>query len=324
MAGARGGLEVEYRAAVDDVPFHCLARYLTMRRPLGSALLSLAVVALTARADAQRAAPAVSYPGTQQYDITATGNGQKYRLLVAVPDGYTPQDTTRYSVLYLLDGHYTFPAAIAARASMGIFKELEDVIIVGITDGDYAFERWFTSRWRDYTPTANPATDSSYARQFKMPVEQVRSGGGPAFLRAVRQDIVPFIERRYRTTGDRGLLGHSLGGLFAAYALFAAPDLFQRFGINSPSLWWRTGDTFAAESTFAATHSALPARVFLSVGAEEGKTMVPPMRQFGELLANRRYKGLTLDTVVFQGESHTSVVPAMVSRTMRVLYAKKK
>ena len=86
----------------------------------------------------------------------------------------------------------------------------------------------------------------------------------------------------------------------------------------------RGGDTFAAESAFAATHSALPARVFLSVGAEEGKTMVPPMRQFGELLANRRYQGLTLDTVVFQGESHTSVVPAMVSRTMRVLYAKKK
>jgi len=295
-----------------------------MRSPLRSILLTIAVGALAARADAQRAAPAVTYPGTQQYDITAAANGQKYRLLVAPPDGFNPNDTTRYSVLYLLDGHYTFPAAIAARASMGIFNELENVIIVGITDGDYAFDRWFTSRWRDYTPTANPSTDSSYARQFKIAVEQVRSGGGPAFLRTLRQDIVPFIEQRYRTTGDRGLLGHSLGGLFAAYALFSAPDLFHRFGINSPSLWWRAGDTFAAESTFATTHSALLAHVFLSVGAEEGKTMVPPMRQFGEQLGKRGYQGLTLDTVVFQGESHTSVIPAMVSRTLRVLYSKKK
>lgn len=315
--------EVAYLAIVDDVSFPCLTRHL-MRRLLRAALLPLAVVAVTARAEAQRAAPPVAYAGSQQYDLTSATNGHPYRLLVALPDGYNPNDTTRYSVLYLLDAQYTFPAAVAARASMGIFNELEPVILVGIADGDYAFDRWFTSRWRDYTPSASPATDSSYARQFKMPVEQVHSGGGPAFLRALRQDIVPFIERRYRTSGDRGLLGHSFGGLFAAYALFAAPDLFQRVGINSPSLWWRSGDTFAAESTFATTHAALSARVFLSVGAEEGKTMVPPMRQFGERLATRGYRGLTVDTAVFQGESHTSVVPAMVSRTLRVLYGKKK
>jgi predicted alpha/beta superfamily hydrolase len=52
----------------------------------------------------------------------------------------------------------------------------------------------------------------------------------------LRDEIIPLVERSYRITDDRGIMGHSLGGLFAAYALFEAPDLFRRYGILSPSL----------------------------------------------------------------------------------------
>lgn len=279
-------------------------------------LLSLV---LSARIDAQ-AAPFVALSGTSQYDVTSTVNGRTYRLYVAPPDGYVAGDTTRYPTVYLLDGHFAFPAAVAARSYMGIFRELKDVIIVGIGDGEYAFRTWFANRWRDYTPSADPAADSSFARQFKIPVAMVRSGGGPAFLDVLRKDVIPFVDSAYRTTGDRGLSGHSLGGLFTAWALFTAPDLFQRYGINSPSLWWHGSEMFAAESTFAKTHGALPAHVLLTVGAKEGASMVPPMERFAKLLGSRGYRGLVMDTVVFEGETHTSVGPAMMARTLSVLY----
>jgi predicted alpha/beta superfamily hydrolase len=274
---------------------------------------------LTARVAAQTA-PAVTLPGTQQYDVKSSVNGQEYRLYVAPPAGYSPGDTTHYPVLYLLDGHFAFPAAVAARDYMGLVGALEHVIIVGIGNGEYTLPSWFAHRWRDYTPTGNTTIDTSYARQFNMPAKDVRSGGGPAFLQVLRTDLIPFIERTYRTSGDRGLSGHSLGGLFTAFALFAAPDLFQRYGINSPSLWWNDSEMFAAESTFSATHTALPKRVLFTIGANEGTTMVPPMERFARLLGSRGYQGLVLDTVIFAGESHTSVGPATVARTLRVLY----
>ena len=51
--------------------------------------------------------------------------------------------------------------------------------------------------------------------------------------------------------------------------------------------------------------------------------MVPPMEQLAEALRSRGYDGRTVDAVVFDDETHTSVVPAQVSRTLRVLYGRR-
>ena len=63
------------------------------------------------------------------------------------------------------------------------------------------------------------------------------AGATEAFDAIPKRDMrVPALEQRYRTTGDHGPGGHLLGGVFAACALFAAPDYFQGLGITSPPL----------------------------------------------------------------------------------------
>ncbi|MGB3544957.1 alpha/beta hydrolase [Rubrivirga sp.] len=291
--------------------------------PLLSALaLALLVPAFAAAQPVPETAPLVGLDGTHQVDLVSEVNGHPYRLYVAPPEAYAADDTTRYPVLYILDGRRTFPAAITARAFQDIYDGLDDVILVGIGNGEQTFDAWFAHRWRDYTPSANAATDSAVAVQSGQPPETIVSGGGPDFLRVLREEILPFVDSAYRTTDDRGLTGQSLGGLFAVYALFEAPGLFQRVGIHSPSLWWSDGETFAREAAFAEAHTALPAHVFLSVGSEEGDAMVPPMERLAEGLRSRGHDGLTVDAVVFADETHTSVVPAQVSRTLRVLYGR--
>jgi predicted alpha/beta superfamily hydrolase len=268
---------------------------------------------------ARDAAP-VSLSGTRQHDLVSAVNDQPYRLYVALPDGYDPEGGTRYPVLYLLDGHFAFPVAVSALGGMAIQRELEDVIVVGIGGGEHAFDSWFVSRWRDYTPSLDAATDSSGAASFGIPREAIHSGGAPAFLHVLREEILPFVESTYRTSEDRGIAGHSFGGLFAAWVLLEAPDLFRRYGINSPSLWWGGGEMFEREADFAARHGALAAHVFLSVGSQEGR-MVSSMERFAGALRSRDHEGLAVDVVVFEGETHGSVGPATVARTLRVLYA---
>ncbi len=266
-------------------------------------------------------APPVILPGTKQHDLVSAVNGRPYRLYVALPDGYDPEDGMRYPVLYMLDGYFAFPAAVSALASMAIQREIEDVIFVGIGDGEHAFDSWFVNRWRDYTPSRDAATDSASAAAFGIPLEEVRSGGASEFLRVLREEILPFVEERYRTSEDRGIAGHSFGGLFTAYVLLEAPELFQRYGLNSPSLWWGGGEIFERETTFGAGQEMVRSRVFLSVGSREGG-MVSSMDRFAEVLRSRGQATLTVDAVVFEGETHGSVVPAMVARTLRVLYAR--
>ena len=82
----------------------------TLLAPL---LLSAFVLATAARA--QDAAP-VTLAGTQQVDLVSDVNGRSYRLYIAPPEDYAADDTTRYPVLYLLDGYRSFPAALSARA----------------------------------------------------------------------------------------------------------------------------------------------------------------------------------------------------------------
>lgn len=77
---------------------------------------------------------------------------------------------------------------------------------------------------------------------------------------------------------------------------------------------------FNLEKAYSEEHDELKAKVFMSVGSLEGKSMTPVMIEFAEQLRSRGYKGLELTHYVFEDETHTSVVPAMMSRTIRVLY----
>jgi predicted alpha/beta superfamily hydrolase len=92
-----------------------------------------------------------------------------YHLNVSLPQHYSSKDTIHYPVLYFLDGGLAFPIAHAARTSLDLFGELENVIIVGIEyDWEKSYTPWMTKRWKDYTPTKDTAFDASpgYIKAF--------------------------------------------------------------------------------------------------------------------------------------------------------------
>ena len=263
----------------------------------------------------------------QELILESKINRTTYYLNISLPQHYSSKDTTHYRVLYMLDGGWAFPIAHSARTALDMFGELEDIIIVGI---EYEWEQsltpWFTSRWKDYTPTKDAKYDESttYIKAFGLPEGSLSSGGGPVFLNVIRKEIIPFIEKEYKTTSDRGISGHSFGGLFAGYCLLSTPNLFNRYGINSPSFWWNNKEMFNMEKIFSEHNQSLPVQVFMSVGSLEGKSMTPVMTAFADSLRSRNYKGLNLSTHIFEDETHMSVMPAMISRTLRVLYSAKK
>ena len=120
--------------------------------------------------------------------------------------------------------------------------------------------------------------------------------------------------------GDKGIEGHSLGGLFVTYCLLQEPNLFNKYGINSPSIWWDNKKMYKIERSFAEKNKSLKAQVFLTVGNKEGESMVAQMMAFADSLKKHNYSGLALTIQIFEDEGHFSVVPASISRTLRTLY----
>jgi predicted alpha/beta superfamily hydrolase len=183
-----------------------------------------------------------------------------------------------------------------------------DLIIVGIgyheDDPAVYTEKYASNRTRDYTPTA--------------PAEDPGGGQAQAFLAFLRDELIPLIDRRYRTDpADRALGGHSLGGLFTTYTLLHEPSLFRRYWLGSPSLWWDRQLAFRWLDTAAAP--ATGSRVYLSVGELEGDIMVDPMQRMTAGL-KARFPGLDVVSTVHPGYGHLSVVAGALTQALRVLY----
>jgi hypothetical protein len=261
----------------------------------------------------------VAIPATRAFELESKINGRDYRLFVSLPESYVDGDTTRYPVLFVLDGNALFGLATDTHRALRIFGEVAEIIIVGIGYDARFFMDTFVPRWTDYTPSRDVSADTSFARRFlsNRSDSTLRSGGGAQFLKVLRQEVIPFVDTRFRTTRDRGLWGHSFGGLFALHVLFEQPDLFTRYAISSPSLWWNQREIIEREANYARDHKVLPARVYLSVGSQEEDQL---FESFSAALKARGYEQFVLLSHVFEGETHASVVPATVSRSLRFLH----
>jgi len=192
-----------------------------------SALSALGASLLTPAGQA-RAATAVSVAATDlrartvsEFDL-ASAQGRPYRILVSTPDG--PPPTGGLPVIYVLDGHGWFGAAVEI-ARMREHSKLDAPLIVGV---GYPSGRFFDpARSFDFTPPG--ATDDRF--------DPASTGGADQFLAFLTGALKPKIAADHAVDPARqALFGHSLGGLFALYALFHAPRGFDTFIAASPSV----------------------------------------------------------------------------------------
>jgi len=251
--------------------------------------------------------------------------GKDYQLYMSFPKNYSNQDTISYPVLYVLDGRIAFPSIKGTVDALDLFgDQIEDVIIVGIGSG-LDTRGWFISRTYDYTTSIDTAYDRYSERIRDLPEGTFNSGGAEDFLNCLKTEIIPFVDEHYKTNSDRGITGHSYGGLFTAWCLINSDGYFTRFGISSPSFWWDNEKLLnQADQQFAhnITWEIPPTKVFVCVGENEGH-MVPLMEKFKNYLETAGYENIDLIWQIFDGETHLSVWPASISKTITTLYGKK-
>jgi predicted alpha/beta superfamily hydrolase len=174
-------------------------------------------------------------------------------LTVFLPPGYT-ESNKRYPVLYMHDGQNLFDPATGFAGQEWHMDEtasrliaegkLPPLIIVGI---------WNTSaRMQEYTNGA--------------------AGKSAAYGRMIIEELMPFIDSKYRTlTGPQntGLGGSSLGGLVTMAIALEYPNVFGKLAIVSPSVWWENQAILQDVGKYAGT--ARP-KIWLDIGTNEGRT----------------------------------------------------
>ncbi len=257
------------------------------------------------------------------HKITSELMGRDYQLYISFPGGYTTKDSISYPVLYVLDGLFSYDKFSSAQRSMSSGRELKDFIIVGVGSGS-DMSSWFVNRSYDYTPSIDTLYNRSMEEQFRLPKGFIKSGGADKFLEVLKTEIIPFVDKNYKTNTDRGISGHSLGGLFAAHCLLHSDGYFTRFGINSPSLLWNNEELLNQITKKNSNNwDLLPTKIFISVGALESSDMVTAAVKLSAYLKDLESEKMYLEKYIFENETHFSVELANMSRTLSVLYGRK-
>ncbi len=218
----------------------------------------------------------VRVPFATQFDLTSTGNGRTYRIMVFKPLRPAPGGG-RHPVIVTSDGNMTFPIAAALSSLFG-FGGVRSAIVVGVGyPTDNPAELGLTRR-RDLTP---PTPLEAIQPQPGWPEPRAEDfGGAEAFLDFLVNELRPLIAERFEGDVDsQTLYGHSLGGLFTLYALFRRPDSFRNFVASSPSIWWNDRAILKDVEAFARRVEAgeVSPRVLITIGADEqAKLATPP------------------------------------------------
>jgi len=151
------------------------------------------------------AAPGVPINIGQSYQIESTVMSAPVTYLVHTPRFYARTDKS-YPVVILLDGSDHFAHVSAAIDFLSDAGRTPEMILVGVNNVNRAANL--------RPPLTHPAAGSP---------DDPDTPNADRFLRFISEELIPKIDRAYRTRHYRVLMGHSLGGLFVIYSLLQKP-----------------------------------------------------------------------------------------------------
>ncbi len=225
----------------------------------------------------------VEYMGSEElgelryFTLDSEEVGVSYRIGVATPPGYDETDVP-YPAIFALDGAYYL------EMFRDMFYENDSkIIIVGVLNSD--------RRNIDY-----------------MPVNQCNSGGGgnTDFLNFLVRELVPYLNENYNMHPSlRILFGHSHGGSFVFYTLFADHgDTFPLLLSTDASIGCNLPYFNALERSYHIANSRLPVLLYAAGASEHNAKFVRP---FMQNLKSRGYHKLIAKYEEFRG-SHNGIL----------------
>lgn len=237
------------------------------------------------------------------YVLESTIFGDSRSINILLPDGYDdPKNAdVRYPVLYLLDGgagwqDFTHIASMVHQG--GLWGANAPVIVVGIESKD---------RRAEFT---RPTSNASEIRDFPT------SGRAETFHRFLVQELRPAVIRRFRTSGEDGLIGESLAGLFVVDEALRHGASFRHYIAVSPSLWWDDERLARDAANLLSSKPQSERSLWLSI-ADEGGTMQDGVDRIVAALRNQTSQNVHWSFQPYPAEKHSTIYHLAATRAIR-------
>ena len=281
----------------------------------------------------------VTMMATRVLALRSEATGKNYKISIALPLAYQndepvkiapfDQSLNAWPVIYVLDPNWLFGLTTDMVRYMSWCGRTTDALVVGIGYPEAGsvqatWQQTLLGRTHDLTPVRSKKSEVYNGEWLK---SNVKTGGGALFLRFMKEELIPLIDKEYHTDpAKRTLLGHSHGGGFALYALFQAQGLFNTYIASSPSVDFADHFLLALESEYAKNHETLNANVYLSAGELEevagDDTTLTDIYRLAAQMESHKYNQLSLIKHVFPDCNHCEVIAPALHEGLRMALRK--
>ncbi|WP_055444309.1 alpha/beta hydrolase [Lacinutrix himadriensis] len=134
-------------------------------------------------------------------------------IKIQLPRGYDENTNKSYPLIVVFDGDYMFEIVAGNVDYYSYWEDMPEAIVVGVNQLD---------KRRD---------DTNYSEQSSLPIDS-----GAAFFEFVGMELVPHLEKTYRTENFKVAIGHGETANFINYFMLKPLPLFQAYISISPDL----------------------------------------------------------------------------------------
>ena len=245
-----------------------------------------------------------SIPAHDSLNLNSVLVGEIRTINVWTPPGYA-QSTDAYPVMYMPDGGIKedFPHIANTMADLINNGSIPPMILVGIEN---------TQRRSDLTGPTEVKKDKKIA-----PVV----GGSEKFRACISEELFPEINKRYRTTDAKGIIGESVAGLFIVETFFIKPDMFDYYIAMDPSLWWNDHELVRNAEDYLAKMQSSTKRLWFAGSSEKG--ISKRTKELSAILESEKPAHIIWKYSDEPGEQHSTIYRATKEKALVWMFSGK-
>src|SRR5690606_27247383 len=173
--------------------------------------------------------------------------GESRRLKIQLPRNYNVNVEKKYPIVLVLDADYLFEPVAGNVDYFSYWEDMPEAIVVGIIQGDSRYD------------------DCNFDDETFMPSEK-----GANFFEFIGLELLPYIDKKYRTAKFVIGVGHDFTANFLNYYLFKDPPLMNGYINLSPDM------APMMEERLVARIPKIPGKIFyyLATGTDDIKGLM--------------------------------------------------
>ena len=230
----------------------------------------------------------------QYKEIPSKSLSTNRQIKIQLPRNYEQNLDKKYPIILTLDGDYLFEPVAGNVDFYSYWEDMPECIVVGITQAD------------------TRSDDTYYDEISSLPTQT-----GAAFFEFIGLELMPYLDKNYRTSNFKMAIGHDQTANFINYYLMKSPSLFNGYIVLSPENAPMTEDRLyeALENT--------EQKIFysLATGTEDIRSLKEDALSLDQTLSTLTNENVNYSFDNFDNATHYTLVGRAIPKALENIFS---